>query len=207
MADNGTQAQGLDDRVRGLLAKGEAAQALDEALRAVGPDILGFLYRSLRSEADAEDVFAAVSERLWRSLGGAFKWQCPLRSWAHIIARNEANRFRRGERRHADGHVPISQLAEVIAAVTATTRSRHRADRELALAQLRDELSDDDRELLVLRVDRALPWNEIALAFADDPEHCSDEEIRRLSDALRQRFHSLKKRLAKRARAAGLLPK
>jgi RNA polymerase sigma factor (sigma-70 family) len=206
MGDDGTAGQALDDRVRGLLAAGQPAQAVDEALRAVGPDILGFLYRALRSEADAEDVFAAVSERLWKSLG-KFQWRCPLRSWAHIIARNEAERFRRGAHRHVHGHIPISELAEVIAAVTATTRSRHRGDRELALAQLREELSDDDRELLVLRVDRALPWNEIALAFSDDPEHCSDEEIRRLSDALRQRFHSLKKRLAQRARATGLLPK
>jgi RNA polymerase sigma-70 factor, ECF subfamily len=205
MGDTETPGPNLDDRVRELLAAGKTAQAVDEALRALGPDVLGFLYRTLRSEADADDVFAAFSVRLWRSFG-SFQWRCPLRSWAYVIARNEAHRFRGAARRHEGGRVPISELADVIAAVTATTRTRLHADREHALTRLRDELSEEERELLVLHVDRGLPWGAIALAFSDDPDNCSEDEVRRLSDALRQRFHTLKKRLAKRARAAGLLP-
>jgi RNA polymerase sigma-70 factor, ECF subfamily len=186
------------------VAEGKTAEAADVALRALGPDVLRFLYRTLRSEADAEDVFTATSVRLWRSLSG-FEWRCPLRSWAYVIARNEAQRFRRGARRHGGGRVPISELADVIAAVTATSRTQYKADRESVLSQLRDELSEEEREILVLRVDRELRWDEIALAFSEDPEHCTADEIRRLSAALRQRYKSLKKRLAERARAAGLL--
>jgi RNA polymerase sigma factor (sigma-70 family) len=205
MGESGTSTQSLDQRVRELLAAGETEEATNEALRVLGPDILGFLYRTFRSDADAEDVFAAVSVRLWRSLE-RFEWRCSLRSWVHVIARNEAQRFRRGVRRHEGGRVPISELVDLIAAVTATTRTRHQGDRELALARLREELSEEEREILVLRVDRELPWDEIALAFSEDPEHCTAAEIRRLSAALRQRYQSLKKRLAERARAAGLLP-
>jgi RNA polymerase sigma-70 factor (ECF subfamily) len=123
-----------------------------------------------------------------------------------VIARHEIERFRRGARRHVQGRVPISQLAEVIAAVRTETRSAQRSARREAISRLRDELPEEDRALLVLRVDRELAWDEIALAFSEDPEHCSDEERKREAARLRKRFQILKKRLADRARAEGLLP-
>jgi RNA polymerase sigma-70 factor, ECF subfamily len=194
----------LDDRVRALLAAGDAAGAVTEALRVLGPDVLGFLYGVLRNDADADEVFAVVSERLWRSLA-SFQWRCSLRTWSHVIAGHEIERFHRGARRHVQGRVPISQLAEVIAAVRTETRSGERAARQDALARLREELSEEERALLVLRVDRELPWDEIALTLSEDPEHCPDEERQRLSRCLRKRFQKLKERLADRARRDGLL--
>jgi RNA polymerase sigma-70 factor (ECF subfamily) len=195
----------LDDRIRALLSTGDAPGAVREALRALGPDVLGFLHGVLRSEADAEEVFAVVSERLWKSLT-TFEWRCSLRTWSHVIASREAQRFRRGARRHVQGRVALSELAEVIAAVKTETRSQHRTARELAVSRLREELPEEDRALLVLRVDRELPWDDIALAFSDDPERCSEEERKREAARLRKRFQILKKRLADRARAEGLLP-
>jgi RNA polymerase sigma-70 factor, ECF subfamily len=59
--------------------------------------------------------------------------------------------------------------------------------------------------LLVLRVDRQLSWGDIALAFVDEPATCSDDERRREAARLRKRFQLGKERLAKRARAEGLL--
>lgn len=205
MGKEETPAQALDHRVRALLAAGDVPRAVTEALHVLGPDVLGFLSRGLGNDADADEVFAVVGERLWRSLA-TFKWRCSLRTWVHVLARNESQRFRRGARRHVQGRVPISQLAEVIAAVRTETCSRQRSAQEHAVSRLRDELPDEDRELLVLRVDRELSWDDIALAFSEDPEHCSDEERKREAARLRKRFQILKKRLAERARDEGLLP-
>jgi len=204
MGQNETAAQVLDDRIKALLAAGDASGAVTEALRALGPDVLGFVSGVLGNDADADEVFAVVSERLWRSLA-AFEWRCSLRTWSHVIARHEIERFRRGARRHVHGRVRISELAEVIAAVEAQTRSEQRSARQLAIARLRDELPPEDRALLVLRVDRELPWDEVALAFSEDPDKSSEEEIKRESARLRKRFELLKKRLAVRAREEGLL--
>jgi RNA polymerase sigma-70 factor, ECF subfamily len=198
-------ARALDDRVRALLAEGKATEAVTEALRVLGPDVLGFLSGVMGNDADADEVFAVVNERLWRSLS-TFEWRCSLRTWSHVIARHEIERYRRGARRHVQGRVPISELAEVIAAVQTATRSRQRSAHQHAVSRLRDELPPEDRALLVLRVDRELPWDEIALAFSEDPERCSDEERKREAARLRKRFQLLKKRLADRARDEGLLP-
>jgi RNA polymerase sigma-70 factor (ECF subfamily) len=200
-----TIAGGVDDRVRALLAAGKVPDAVAETLRTLGPDVLGFLSGVLGNDGDADEVFAAVSERLWRSLA-TFAWRCSLRTWAHVIARHEIERFRRGARRHLRGRVRISELAEVIAAVRTETRSEQRTEKERKLSRLREELPTEDRALLVLRVDRDLAWDEIALAFVDDPERCSDEERKREAARLRKRFQLVKKRLADRARREGLLP-
>ena len=160
--------------------------------------------RVLGNDADGEEVFAVVSENLWRSLR-TFEWRCSLRTWVHVIARHEIERFRRSARRHAEGRVPISQLAEVIAAVQTESRSVQGSARQSVISRLRDELPEDDRALLVLRVDRELPWDEIALAFVEDPERCTHAAGRREAARLRKRFPNLTKRMAERARDAGLL--
>jgi RNA polymerase sigma-70 factor (ECF subfamily) len=196
----------LDERVRALLAANDVSRATTETLRALGPEVLGFLYGVLGSEADAEEVLAATSERLWRSLT-SFEWGCSLRTWAYVIARHEIERFRRGARRHVAGRVPISELEDVLTAVRTETRSDLRSEKRVKLRAFRDELSVDDRTLLILRVDRGLPWDEIALAFLENPERCPPEERKRESARLRKRYQIIKQHLAKRAREEGLLPK
>jgi RNA polymerase sigma-70 factor (ECF subfamily) len=195
----------LDRRIQTLVASGHSARAANEALRALGPEVLGFLSGVLGSDADADEVFAAASVRLWRSLA-TFEWRCSLRTWAYVIARHEIARFRQGAQRHVVGRVRISELADVIAAVQTESRSGHRAEKRERLALLRDELPTEDRSLLVLRVDRGLSWDEIALAFVDDPQGCPEEERRREAARLRKRFQLVKKRLTERAREEGLLP-
>jgi RNA polymerase sigma-70 factor (ECF subfamily) len=168
-------------------------------LRELGPEILGFLSGVL-AYSDADEVFAAWSERLWRSLGG-FEGRCTIRTWAYVLARRELVRFRRGTRRHAEGRVPISELADVLAVVRSRSRSTMLPDRQRKLAALRDALPIDDRTLLILRVDRNLSWYDVALAFAETPEDLSEQDRKREAARLRKRFQLIKQRLLARARA------
>jgi RNA polymerase sigma-70 factor (ECF subfamily) len=195
----------LDARVRSLLARSDFTGAITETLRTIGPEVLGFIFGVLGNEVDAEEVFSAMSERLWRSLA-TFEWRCSLRTWTYVIARNEIVRFLRRSRRHRAARVRISELADTIAAVTATLSSPSSARRQ-KLTLLREELPPADRTLLLLRVDRSLTWDEIALVFLNDPEHCTDERRQKEAARLRKRFQLVKERLARRAREEGLLRK
>jgi RNA polymerase sigma-70 factor (ECF subfamily) len=196
----------LDRRVRHLLVAGESDRAASELLRELGPEVLGFLCGILDGDADADEVFGATSERVWRGLG-KFQWRCSLRTWLYVIARNEAIRFARGARRRREQHLTPSRLEDVVMAVQATTRSTRKSEKRNKLLQLRAELPEDDRVLLVLRVDRDLPWEDIALTFLPDAEQGDLVRVQREAARLRKRFQLIRKRLADRARAEGLVPK
>jgi len=73
------------------------------------------------------------------------------------------------------------------------------------MRKIREQLSDDDQELLVLRVDRALSWRELAMVMSGKGEALDEGEINRWSTLLRQRFVKIKKRLKELAQREGLL--
>ena len=186
----------LDDRVRALLRAGDTRGAATAALRELGPEVLGFLSGVL-GDADADEVYSAWSERLWRSLKG-FEGRCSLRTWTYVLARREISRFRKGMRRHAEGRVPLSELQDVLAVHKSRTTLMTAKQRQLTA--LRDELPIEDRTLLILRVDRKLSFDEIALAFAENPETFAEVDRRREAARLRKRFQLVKQRLVARAR-------
>ena len=70
--------------------------------------------------------------------------------------------------------------------------------------ELRNELSDDDRIVLILRVDRGLDWNQAAQVMAGDAE-MSAAELARASARLRKQFERIKLRIRALAEARGLL--
>jgi RNA polymerase sigma-70 factor (ECF subfamily) len=156
----------LDHRARELLRTGDTGGAATLVLRELGPEVLGFLSGVL-GDGDADEVFSAWSERLWRSLKG-FEGRCSLRTWTYVLARREISRFRKGMRRHAEGRVPLSELQDVLA--VPRTRTTMATAKQRQLTALRDELPIEDRTLLILRVDRKLSFDEIALVFAENLE-------------------------------------
>jgi RNA polymerase sigma-70 factor (ECF subfamily) len=214
----------LDHRARELLRAGDTGGAATLVLRDLGPEVLGFLSGVL-GDGDADEVFSAWSERLWRSLKG-FEGRCSLRTWTYVLARREITRFRKGMRRHAEGRVPLSELQSVLAAGR-TARTTMATAKQRQLTALRDELPIEDRTLLILRVDRKLSFDEIALVFAENLESVTEIERsetgggdpdgsaggaggsaprgiarRREAARLRKRFQLVKQRLVARARHA-----
>jgi RNA polymerase sigma-70 factor (ECF subfamily) len=167
-------------------------------LRELGPEILGFLSGVL-GDADGDEVYSAWSERLWKSLKG-FEGRCSLRTWTYVLARREISRFRKGMRRHAEGRVPLSELQDVLANPKSRTRTTIATAKQRQFSALRDELPIEDRTLLILRVDRKLSFDEIALVFAENPESVTDDDRRREAARLRKRFQLVKQRLVARAR-------
>ena len=185
----------LDQRVRALTAAGDADGAATEALRALGPGVLGYLAAMLPDD-DARDAFSLFAEDLWTGLP-AFRGDCSLRAWAYRLAWHAAARFSREAWRRRREPFPTS-MASRVAAEVASGSGLAPGGRRDRLAQLREALTPEERTLLVLRVDRELEWPEVAVVLAEAGQPAS-------VPALRKRFERLKDRLADLARERGLL--
>jgi RNA polymerase sigma-70 factor (ECF subfamily) len=187
--------------VRAALARGDANAAATAVLRALGPEIYGFLVAMHREEQDASDTFSAFSEGVWKSLP-AFKWGSSLRTWAYTIARNVLASSRRVEYRKKRREEPatpsfLDAAEDVLRTATLTyLRTESRSE----LERLRDELPPEDRALLVLRVDRKLAWNDLARVLAAEPLE-DDATVAREAARLRKRFQLVKDRLRASAKA------
>ncbi|HRE89892.1 MAG TPA: sigma-70 family RNA polymerase sigma factor [Myxococcota bacterium] len=178
---------------------GDLALAATRAIEGHGPEIYRFLVGFLRDEGRADEVFALWCSQVWEKLDG-FKWLSSFRTWAFSVARHAALHHRRGDQNQArrakplDEAGPASALAEVI---RSRTRPYLRTEIKDRFAELRAKLPEEDRLLLGLRLDRELPWRDVAEIMA--PEEGGDKKV---AARLRKRFEALKERLAERMREA-----
>lgn len=186
----------LEKTVAHALAQGDASGAAADALvRGYGAEVYGFLVAMLRNDDDAEEAFASFSEEVVRDLP-AHRGDSSFRTWCYAVARHAALRMKRGEarrrKRFVDGATGAGErIAFEMRSATTVFRRTDVKDRVRAL---RDALTDDERELLVLRVDRALEWHEVAVVMGEE------------SATLRKRFERTKEKLRVLAERAGLLP-
>lgn len=181
----------LESRVRRHLLAREQDAAATAVLESLGPSLLRFLGSTLPA-ADAEDAYADVQLALWRGIA-RFRWECPLHRWAYRIARNAAARVATDPYRRR--RVPLPLDAAVPPPPEGPSHEEER-ERSAWLASLGGVLGPEERELLSLRVGRALPWNEIARLLSADGRSTS-------SARLRKRFERLKAKLARLALRAG----
>jgi len=182
----------VDAELGPLLGAERFMEATTLVLRTLGPEILGFLSAVL-GNVDGDEVFAAFSESLWRSLA-AYRSKCGIRTWAYMLARQQIARHRKGARQQPP-QIRISELADVLQEVRRTYTTRR-----ATLTRLRNELGIEDRELLILRIDRELSFDEIALLFVEDPSTADEPALRREAARLRKRFQLIKDQLLTRVR-------
>lgn len=200
----------LELEVRGRHERGDIKGAAEVALRGYGAEIFGFLAATHRSEEDAEEVFSAFCEDVWRGLP-KFGWECTFRTWAYTLARHASYRFRKGARRRGEREMPLPSgpLSAVVAEVRTETQTFMRTQTKDRFAELRDALPDEDRALLVLRVDKDLAWTDIARVMLGERggEGAARDEaaLKREAARLRKRFQLVKERLLEEGRRAGLV--
>jgi RNA polymerase sigma-70 factor (ECF subfamily) len=200
----------LEREIRQHHDGGELQQAADLAIRSYGPEIFGFLMAFHRHQEDANEVFAAFAERLWRGLP-AFEWHCSFRTWAYTIARNTSLTYARQARRRAHLHPPLpdgSQLSALEQPLRSDTAPYLQTQRKTRIAALRESLPREDQELLVLRVDRKLAWTDLArvLLHVEELQVLTDDALKREAARLRKRFQVIKAQLYELGRREGLLP-
>ena len=193
-----------EENIRAQCERGAWKEAATEAVSAYGGELLGFLAAVLRDETAAGDVFSQLCEDLWRGLPG-FGWRSSFRTWAYTLARNAAMRYRRAPERWRQQQVPSYELGQVAHQVRTETVQYLRSEVKDQVRRLRDSLDPDDQALLILRVDRGLPWDEVAEVMADEGAPQTSAEKSRRAAALRKRFERVKEQLKQLAREQGLL--
>ena len=184
--------------IQALCRDGAHAEATTAALQRYGVELLGFL-RALAGDDDlAGDAFSELGEDVWTGLP-RFRWESSLRSWLYALARNALAQLRRDPRRRRGRNLPLSVAPEMAAVVRTVTREIQRTEVKDEFRVLREQLDPEEHELLLLRLDRGLPWKDIARILGGD----GDLDVR--AAALRKRFERAKQRLKKLAVERGLI--
>jgi RNA polymerase sigma-70 factor (ECF subfamily) len=206
VAVNPVDPESVEREVRALTERGKRDAAATMAVRSYGPELFGFLLAFHRSRGDASDCFSELCEILWRKLPD-FTWEHTLRSWAYAIARNVSRTHKRNAVRRLNREAPggESTIEGVAQAIRTETLSYLQTEKRSRLQALRDELPEEDRILLILRVDRRLEWVEIARVLAADDGLVDAESLKREAARLRKRFQLVKERLRDMAKREGLV--
>jgi RNA polymerase sigma-70 factor (ECF subfamily) len=180
--------------VRGLCEQGELPRAVAMALELYGGEIVGFLAATGERDDSVAEIHSELCETLCAELA-RFAWRSSLRTWMYALARNARHRCRDRARR-GDRLVPLSQVPEVVAQPATSLAAYKRSTMKERLAMARARLAIDERELLVLRVDRGLAWADIASILNDGKDgERSEEELARAAAALRKRFERTMEKL------------
>jgi RNA polymerase sigma-70 factor (ECF subfamily) len=188
----------LEEEIRAQCDAGQHGVAATAAIKGYGPEILGYLVATARTETDAADAFSMFCEDVWRGLP-RFRFASSLRTWAYTLARHALYRLVRDpERRRAKvSPSEAPELAQLAENVRTSTLMHLRTEIKDKVAALREQLDEEDRTILILRVDRKLAWQDIARVLAD--EDITDADATKRSAALRKRFERIKERLRKLA--------
>lgn len=193
-----------EHEVRRLCEEGALVAATTVAIRAYGPEILGFL--AAQHHDDADEVFSLWSERVFRGLP-RFGWASSLRTWVYTIARNASINFAQGRRVRArrERAACSAEIAAVEQQVRTETPPHQRTEARTKLAAIRDALPPDDRMLLVLRVDKGLEWKDLARVMLGEDSNLTDASLAKEAQRLRKRFQLLKEKLIVEGKRAGIL--
>jgi RNA polymerase sigma-70 factor (ECF subfamily) len=199
--------EALEKPIRDAWDADDYGRAAELSLEQYGNEILGFLSARLRSPSDAAEAFSMFTEDFWRGLP-EFSWRCSMRGWAYTLARNAANRYkvsphnRAGRNLTFTQHAPLSRLVEQVRTRTA---AHLRTEVKSKMREIRERLPDDEQTLLMLRVDRGLPWRELALVLHEEEGELEGKALEQASARVRKRFQLVKDKLKRMVEEEGLI--
>lgn len=196
----------FETRLRALLAEGREDAATKLAIERLSPSIHSYL-RTMLYEDEVPDALSEFRVAVWQGLP-RFRWECSLRAWAYRVANHSAARIWRKPHRRREEPLPSSAASRLPGSGGSSLEP---SGRHAGLEILRAQLPLEDQQLLTLRVDRELEWEEVAAALAS--EDAGDGEQGNVggnghtpsSVALRKRFERLTRRLEQMARDQGLI--
>ena len=211
--------QQLESPVQRAIASGDRNGATTAVLQLYGAELYGFIKGLARDETLTDEAYSELCEVVWTQLA-QFRWEASLRSWLYALARRLVLRLRvDGFRREARAR-PLElspEVSELAARLRTSTLEILRSEVKSAFRALREELSDEDQELLALRVDRALSWRDLARIIDDARPGDGVQDgvpagplegaaLDQRAAALRKRFERVRLRLRELAAERGLLP-
>src|SRR5688500_16760769 len=160
-----------EERVRELAAAGDHNGATALAVAELGDEVYAYVLARSRDEDEAGDVFSQACADLLTSMP-TFGFRCTVRTWFYRLARSAGARYRAAAGNRSDRRIALSQVSEAIDQVRTRTHFHLRTEIKDGFRRLREQLDADEQQLLMLRIDRDLGWNEIAeiVDDVDDPK-------------------------------------
>lgn len=152
-----------DEDLLRLCAKGER-RGLEELTRRYQSPIFGFLYRLTGSQEDAEDATLDVFLRAWNH-AGHFQFRARVATWLYRIALNTARDLH--SRKRSRPQEPWPEDEDVVASLAVGSaeddalESLARQERSRELRAAMEQLSQSDRELIVLYYLQDYDYDEI----------------------------------------------
>jgi len=195
----------LERRIRRHHQRSELKEAATAAIEGFGPEILGFLVAVVRDKPLAGEVFAQFCEELWSRLA-AFHWKEDFRAWLYGLAWMAWQRLRREP--HFRKTISLPEEADIAAAeqrLRTIELPRVESALEKGVAGLRQSLDPEDQALLILRIDRAMSWEEIAAVMLGGEEPRDDGALGRKAAFARERFSQVTENLKQLARQKHLI--
>lgn len=188
-------------------ARGQIRDAAERLVQGYGREVYGYLIGILPTHDQADEAFARFSEDLLKGFA-TFQGRSLVRTWAYVLARHAAATVLRGRAGDAK-HEPLSNaedraaLAQQARSLTAEWRKTSVKD---AFRDLRRELSEEDQTILILRVDRDLPWREVARVTGEFTTDPSPDDLRREEARIKQRLGRAIEVLRRLGIERGLIP-
>lgn len=182
---------GVERAIADARAREDLAAAATAAVRGYGPQILGYLRLTLGAEK-ADDAFSIFCESLWKGMRG-FRAESSFLTWAYQLAWGATQRVISSPYRRRHERLSSSAMAAIAAEVRSTAPPHLQSAEARRLDRIRAELDAAEQTLLTLRIDRDMPWQDIAIVLDTDAAALRKRferlklKIKRLTDADRQR--------------------
>jgi len=138
----------FDARVRELVERHDVTAAVELLLEVHGPDLFGLLAGVLEDGSGARATYRAVAKRVAEELA-SFQWNWSAKIWLYSLAHRELH----GRRAQTTGLRVEREL---------DTEVWRNAGLSAVIKAVRRTLTEEERELLILRVDRKLDWHSLA---------------------------------------------
>jgi RNA polymerase sigma-70 factor (ECF subfamily) len=155
--------------------------ALAAIYRDTAPLVLGFA-RS-RGAVDPEDVTSEVFVSMVRGIGGFTGDEADFRSWLFTIAHHRVVDSLRRQGRRQEDPVPTDELGERVLLLTDGESEAMQRLQSMGVLAAIDQLTEDQRAVLLLRVLADLSVKEIAAAVGK-PESAVKALLRRATASL-----------------------
>ena len=197
----------IEEKIRAVHASGDIALAANIAIETYGREVFGFIMNCTHRSSECDDIFSAFRLNLWKGLPG-FKWRSSMRTWAYTLARNATVKHLANPALSATRRISLTDAPEVFEVadrVRTTTAAYLKTTKKESLRRIRKQLPVTDQMLLVLRIDRTLPWRDIAMVMEGEHLAGCEDELTTAVGRYRKRFERIKEKLREIASEKGLL--
>jgi RNA polymerase sigma-70 factor (ECF subfamily) len=193
----------LEQEILEALRRQDLHEATRRIVEGYGPQVLGYLIRTMHDETDASEVFSQLCEELHQGIG-RFEGRSSVRTWVYRLATRIRYRFWQDPYRRRAERLATDEISRLEQEVRSRTLPFLRTEVKDRFAELFKRLDPEDQSLLTLRIDKEMSWTEIAEVLAGEEEVVPEQEMRSRAATLRQRFKRLKDKIRRLLERQGL---